>query len=768
MAFTTDPQQTNDPSYLSYAQGTSKPEPNKSMEALFSGIGNTLDIGVTGADTAIKLDIEKQVDQGVNRIRDKFGVAEATKLAGANTPPTSARGDNSLSILGQDVPGGVNVGDAGKTAKGAPAGIAKIGTQIADTNEAYNGGFLSNSYYYAQLNSYVKQLRAQYPGYEKEIDTMIAEKVGTTPANALRKSVLDDLDAAARAKQNASSHDQNFIDSHAQYLGGDQYQQLQKGQLSIQDAKLQIVNRLGQEHNIKTARDGLAFSKDKEADIEHRAGQVATNHADTYVAQAIADMTRTQGVQQVLDKWAENPASVGPKDVESANTALRNLRLSTQQGLGMIFSGRDPKTGESLLDANGNSYNTYLKEKADGIQKNAMGQIDAMEQALNKGEYSVVKSFANRAKTMEDAATARVLEKFPVLQNWAAISKISGPNANLVLQSSGVNLTGLTSALNDAFKLNAAAPQGSLGSATGSSSSFKVDLDKALPSLSPTDQKNLTTTASQDMMKIITEGADKNPRQAASTANYFFGPQNLGFLNRFSKNSWPQVYNDHTNTGVTEAVEKLSKTDPSLTIKYQKWSVDAFGTVFQQSAQNLQEAIKANLKYTVDFDPKSNVFFATPNDAVKGTNPQISTQFLRNSGGVAPEINRQIQTMNAAVRNLVPIIEMGGTHAAKDVLPEIFKSMGLNLKQPEEKTPVIPAKPDLLAPQPLEFQRQSPKRGVSVEQFLSQPTGSQSEISFPGQGTSKNPYRPVTDLDLKDIETGSYYIPPGGKKAVLK
>ena len=63
-----------------------------------------------------------------------------------------------------------------------------------------------------------RALRSRYPGYRDEVDAMVASVTGVTPANALRKAVLSDLNTAASNADAVTKQRQQFIKENLQYL----------------------------------------------------------------------------------------------------------------------------------------------------------------------------------------------------------------------------------------------------------------------------------------------------------------------------------------------------------------------------------------------------------------------------------------------------------------------------------------------------------------------------------------------------------------------
>jgi len=69
--------------------------------------------------------------------------------------------------------------------------------------QVQNLGKVNDTQYTMQVNSLLKQLRTQYPGFKDYIDTEMKSYSGIDPANAVMKNLLEDINHnATNAKSN--------------------------------------------------------------------------------------------------------------------------------------------------------------------------------------------------------------------------------------------------------------------------------------------------------------------------------------------------------------------------------------------------------------------------------------------------------------------------------------------------------------------------------------------------------------------------------------
>lgn len=204
------------------------------------------------------IQIENRAYDLIDPIRNKFGVEEATRLAQQGKPPTNMKGDSTSLINAFDPQGAPTVGAGSTTStgqttqgapasegasqvtdfssvskkqapsqgqgifspnpqtsarniQGAPAGAQRLGQRVQDLQKAYDAGEASPSYYFANLNAAVSQLRSEFPQFKAEIDRHVQQITGVNPANALRSQLLHDMDIAERQKAAQGNAMWNFM-----------------------------------------------------------------------------------------------------------------------------------------------------------------------------------------------------------------------------------------------------------------------------------------------------------------------------------------------------------------------------------------------------------------------------------------------------------------------------------------------------------------------------------------------------------------------------
>lgn len=145
--------------------------PDKSFEALFSGLGEGLTSAVQTADNFMKNSIEDDARYGFEALNDESNL--------------------SVSTVPQDI-------------LNSQEGLTKLA-------QAHVQGKVTQEYYYSRLASQLKGLRAKYPGYEKEVDDIVQKVTGTRPANAFRDALMANIERANAAVSSSQDKFQSFV-----------------------------------------------------------------------------------------------------------------------------------------------------------------------------------------------------------------------------------------------------------------------------------------------------------------------------------------------------------------------------------------------------------------------------------------------------------------------------------------------------------------------------------------------------------------------------
>jgi hypothetical protein len=157
---------------------------DKTLERAISGGGRLLGAAAAAFDEVTQLKINKELTEGVDRIRGEFGVDKAVEEQGK-----------------------ITVAEA----QAMPAAVGMVGERLATMTAAHQAGKMPDSLYYARMETYLRQVRSQYPGYRDIVDKQMESKLGTNPANALRRALHGEAEQLQSKLESAQNRDQAFL-----------------------------------------------------------------------------------------------------------------------------------------------------------------------------------------------------------------------------------------------------------------------------------------------------------------------------------------------------------------------------------------------------------------------------------------------------------------------------------------------------------------------------------------------------------------------------
>lgn len=145
--------------FTSSSRGTG---PNRTFEALFEGLTETVENTAVMQDRTTQRQIEEESNQIFDSVNEEFGVS---------APPSGMQGELD---------------------------------RIVSLQNALEQGKISEVNYYGRLATLSRQLRQKYPRYERIVDATIQSVTGTRPANAYRDALFSELNAISQGASDES------------------------------------------------------------------------------------------------------------------------------------------------------------------------------------------------------------------------------------------------------------------------------------------------------------------------------------------------------------------------------------------------------------------------------------------------------------------------------------------------------------------------------------------------------------------------------------
>lgn len=650
---------TNDPSYLNSSQGTDRAslqplakdvdlnlkiyqpdyKANTSAGQAIKGIGDIFEAGVKLTDQVITKKASDTLTKGIDEIRDSFGVAAAADQSTGIARAVAAGGAEGVAPANDKAP--------------QPVAINRLGNKVEGLTEAYRQGGLSNSAYYAKLEAFVRETKAQFPGYNEQIDQIVSSKVGTTPANALRASLLNDVEALQR-KVGASADAFSKYETakadiiHQPHLWPNYEQLKAEGRAPSPD---EIRLKVGQyeasiaqmDYKLKRIAVGDAGNRL----IQEETYEVGLQKASEVSRQTVLGITNNMGIKNVSDLRAY---------VEDVRSGRRKEPTPDELGqltsMGAILEQRVhaqmEQFGNTKINDKGETYVSRLRDpqKWAQLKEVAVGDVKTMIDGIVKGEHSLVASTAAWVKANEAQADKRMSMNMPNGDIVTQVRKRFGENALAEMISRD--------------KVFASDTMTVLEQAGWVSMSKGEPAEQVVSKLSADDpsgvaswryiKQSAATVANVDKLadKTVADGAFKS----------LFGPGNDTLMARagtISHAAQVGMFTDMVSPQMTAAVAKRSKADQTM---YAEWATNSFASLFETQAREVNQTaqnFKINGNLTLKFNPASNNF------EYEGS--------FRSPAGIVANANKRLQGLNSAINSMKDVFKLQG----KEPIAELYR-----------------------------------------------------------------------------------------------
>lgn len=644
---------TNDPSYLGNSQGTDRaslqplasvPElstkyvqpdyqANKSAAVGLKGLGDLGEAALKLTDAVIQRKADDVLTKGIQDIRDSFGVGAASQDSGV------------AKAVGQGGAEGVSLTDADKGNQ--PVAINRLGNRIAGLTEQYQQGGLSNSAYYAKLESFVRETKTQFPGYANEIDSMVATKVGTTPANALRSALLNDVTSLQNKVQSLNDKWTTFKRQNADqiYTIWPNFDQIE-GSLSRSQIEAEVGKRQARELQTKNKLQDLALVDKSNAARTDQANDVALQIGSEISRNTVIGVTNTMGIQNagdlrqyIIDVQTGKRPQPGPEELQQ----LSGLFSTLEQKATAAFNAQanrplNSNTTETLA--------SVLRDpsKLDAARTVALSDIRTIKEGLFNDQHGIVAATVQYNKANDALIDKQLSTKIPNLNIAAGVRRKIGDNAigNLIIDSqSGMGADLMTGLRNAGWE---AASRGVPIIETATSMSRD---DKSGAAVRQHVRDTTGFVINQDKL------ADKS--LADTSFKSLYGPGNRMLIDAYNSNPGSQVqaFKDMVRPEMTQAVKKRNASDQKM---YSDWANDSFTSVFQTQANGVNaaaNAYKLNGNLTLEYDPNNQQF------SYKGN--KLAPQ------GLLANANQKLQPLNAAIGTMQDVWKMSGQEPNKQL-----------------------------------------------------------------------------------------------------
>jgi muramidase (phage lysozyme) len=648
---------TNDPNYLNASRGYSKSDVpvDTSLGTLFGNVGTMVGEGASAVDTAIQTNLRADITAAVNPIRDAAG-ANLTPDETIAVAGTGARGAKYSAAVGA----GLTPDDLAAGNASVPDGVTRNMNGLNRLTAAYKSGQLSDTHYYAQLESVVKDMKQRYPGYQDQVDAMVSQITGVNPANALRRAVLMDMNSMAAASNSAANKIQTQFNTDAKYI-----QTIHPGMdVNAYAANKNAVDvEVGQlkarDYGIQAEEAQLGLMDKRDARAGTVAAQTFTNRANYYVSSFVSGAINS--LKNKSEALLSQGANANPKDVQ-------NL-VNQYQALRSVISTNLDQMASKPLDSNGNSYMTYMKpEQLKAIKDQTLAPLDTIVQNLgiDAAHTGVANAAANILKNRNSQDMLKIEDKFPAARAINVMGKMVGPQGSSILLQKSQALPEMSRAI--------------------ANTAWMTIADKENPNIPMVSDAlnahgpNLTGKVATVTVKgVQTLAQNPDPEIASRAVTSLYGDQK--FFANVSPADKTALYKSLTSPDFTQKMITLGKTNPAALNAYEQWVTTNAVPVYKQAVDDLQQASEYN-RYNVTFDPKTNHFVAV-------TKPEFSNPvrgLASPTGAPFDPAGNQVAKVNELSDRIMPVLKAQYGDQAPQKFMQILQASGYNPNAPQHGT----------------------------------------------------------------------------------
>ena len=653
-SFNAQDPRTSDPNYMGSLKEPSRYDyHNRSFDTLFSGLTGAVDdvakTAKTGFDDAIRTDVRAGYDSELK----SMGVDAAVGQAQRGEPINADKPVDPVNPLAANKP--------------PPEAAASFRGTLEQLQAAKAAGKIDDTYFNARMVALNRQVRSQYPGWRDDVDQIVEEVTGIKPANALRRSLLSDLETAQKTNQSAVDKQTAFLNQHVEDLPPD-YVQRQGSNNPYTYAELYqgIQAKAASRQALTDSKAKLAYDLENKTFNASNANDVGSQAVSSIVGRLMTDATSGMDFKKLQEQIAGSEGKPpSPEQLQQwrAGYAALDSRIDKEFN-DQFFQPLHDGSGKTLADAIGDT------KKVEDLRKQAHSVLGQIDKNLTDGNYGLASIHANFAKDLLDSRRAGVLKDNDTLANVAAISGIPGMSTALpaVLASDPTLMGAFSSGLSKSLLVQSATPTGL---------PVSQQLDKLKAEKNPDETRNWFNK--QTMVLNNPVWVKSSPQLVRSFADKMFAPENQDFLDSFkgSDNKF-KAFTQLTSPQITRNIIDLDKQSPGVLANYTHWATDNFFKVFKGEGDAVSGA--KNLQYIdVNFDAKAGRFVVTTTEAGKAAlsgTPSVGPHNLidKVEGLMGGNVQGSVDRMNRALANLKPVFDNQGM----DLGGEIKQMLAVN------------------------------------------------------------------------------------------
>lgn len=636
---------------------------DKSMETLFSGVGEL----ISGATTSLRtkhVDEMKSYWEGkFNPVRDAQGVGDATESATVGVSNPASNLDHSGKVIPSQ--------DKESFAERAQ----KLQAAKADNR-------ISNSYYYSQLNALTRQMKARFPGYGEEVDAIVQKTTGVIPANALRSALLEEMEKNSTKAEKEKKAEKDFIDSNIHLVDPDTRRAIQLAVAKGEDTRkfypsvyAQASEVNAREAQVKRESAEFARLEHENKSTERLATEALIRRATDFRTIGLRDaMQQLGGPESKIMQALAGKIDLSAQETEQLGMLAERMEQNYRQGLDRILDQKD-STGKSLRER-------IPATQLDNLVQQQIAPITSLKNAIINDKTGLAGHYARILTQSSNQRVVEIHRQHNSIATYDALIKAGLPkeHAQVLVQGDTNLLNEVTKAVRDTML-----PKVMTGKATVSD--LVNELKKGGASTRPEFHSALDKV-SQILAVPVPHEVQLN------TAKALFATKNI--VDKFpgknfekgSAGDGAQIFTRMMRPDIAASMKKLDEKFPGIYNQYRDWALENFQYAARQLGHNVAaQADNRYLKY--DWDSNSNQFIMklTPeakkfldSRGIKGDN---EFRAIAQSDSGAMKTVMAVDQLNKALLVVNPLLAETNM-TTTDAMQNLFKAWGIDKNKPEQ------------------------------------------------------------------------------------
>lgn len=562
------------PDYTRMSQGSI---PDTSTATLVKDLGETFIAGVNAVDQGIKSFLRDDLAKEIDATRD-----DSIKQTAVDTE----------ALLG-------------KTKPEVPPDLEASLDRASRMSKAKALKSTSDTHYYAQLDSTVRNARARFPAYRDYIDDYVSKLTGVVPANALRRALQGQQAALQQNTQDPTKRLSELLKrgSEAGVTFSEFEPYLKQGavpQNVLAEAEIKVLSAVAAKN--KTTIEANKF------DLEMKAGKVDAERSKLGFRERVTNLGLEalgpdQSLYRKLASYTEPQfrefVEKNPEEVKRTIAGLANLKLKFQQRVAQeaIRSGFNKTMDRADIDAEQKSVEQWV--------------FGNLESALLNKDYGALSATAQQMQAMKES-DAYKLTGMEGIRTIQAVQSALGPEMAKFVYSSNPLLLSSVAKADFQTRLSRTLAQSVPGvkASTVAEELRSIEQDASIP----TKEKSTRSQALIDGARNAFLKAEDPRIVSSAAAALFTGKDPL--INSVAKGK-DKLYETLSSKEMTDRIKFLgSQGQEGIVQAYTNFLSSSFIQVTKEQIGTLQNA-RFRPDLDLEFDPKTLQFKAVKNPRIQ-------------------------------------------------------------------------------------------------------------------------------------------------------